>query len=457
MFDQLSDRFDALFKRLSGRGLLTEADVDAALREVRIALLEADVALPVIKRFMTLVKEKAVGEDVLKSIKPSEQVVKIVHDALVEVLGEGEELNLRAQPPVVLLMVGLQGSGKTTTTGKLARLLKNDRKKVLMASLDIYRPAAQAQLATLGQRTGVDSLEIIDGQKPLEITKRALDAAKKGGYDVLMLDTAGRLEIDEAMMAELDAVKATANPTEVLLVADAMTGQVAVDIATAFNERFGVTGIILTRMDGDSRGGAALSMREVTGKPIKYVGTGENLEGITPFHPKRVAGRILGMGDVVSLVEKMQENIDEEAALKMQDRMMDGKFDLNDLRSQLEQMTKMGSLSSLMDMMPGMKGMKDKIDPSKLDDRQIVRQIAIINSMTPKERRNPQLMNARRRIRIANGAGVSVNEVNKLLKSYDQMSRMMKKLGKMGGLAGLGKMFGKGGLPNISGMPKLPK
>jgi signal recognition particle subunit SRP54 len=457
MFDQLTSRFDALFKRLGGRGLLTEADVDAALREVRIALLEADVALPVIKRFMALVREKAVGEDVLKSIKPSEQVVKIVHDALVEVLGEGEELNLRAQPPVVMLMVGLQGSGKTTTTGKLARLLKNERKKVLMASLDIYRPAAQAQLATLGQRTGVDSLEIIDGQKPLEITKRALEAAKKGGYDVLMLDTAGRLEIDETMMAELDGVKALANPTEVLLVADAMTGQVAVDIATAFNDRFGVTGIILTRMDGDSRGGAALSMREVTGKPIKYVGTGENLEGLSPFHPKRVAGRILGMGDVVSLVEKMQESIDEDAALKMQERMESGKFDLTDLKNQLKQVQKMGSLSSIVDMLPGMKGMKDKIDPSKLDDRQIVRQIAIIDSMTPKERRNPQLMNARRRLRIAGGAGVTVNEVNKLLKSYDQMARMMKKMNKMGGMAGLAKLFGKGGMPSIPGMPKLPK
>ena len=453
MFDQLSDRFDALFKRLSGRGLLTEADVDAALREVRIALLEADVALPVIKRFMTLVREKAVGEDVLKSIKPSEQVVKVVHDALVEVLGEGEGLNLRAQPPVVILMVGLQGSGKTTTTGKLARVLKADRKKVLMASLDIYRPAAQAQLATLGERTGVDSLEIIDGQKPLEITKRALDNAKKGGYDVLMLDTAGRLEIDEQMMTELDGIKKLANPTEVLLVADAMTGQVAVDIATAFNDRFGVTGIVLTRMDGDSRGGAALSMREVTGKPIKYVGTGENLEGLTPFHPKRVAGRILGMGDVVSLVEKMQETIDEDQAEKMQERMMAGKFDLNDLKSQLEQVTKMGSLSSIMDMMPGMKGMKSKVDPSKLDDKQIVRQIAIINAMTPKERRNPGLMNARRRLRIANGSGVAVSDVNKLLKSYDQMNRMMKKMNKMGGLA---KLLGKGGMAGLPGMPKLP-
>ena len=390
MFDQLSGKLKNVFDKLASRGRLTEGDVDDALRGVRLALIEADVALPVIKKFMTSVREEAVGESVLKAVKPSEQIVKIVHDGLVSVLGAGEELNLRAQPPVVVLMAGLQGSGKTTTTAKLAKRLKEKQnKKVLIASLDIYRPAAQKQLGIVGDRVGVDSLEIIDGQQPVEITKRALTEAKKGGYDVLMLDTAGRGDLDETLMNELIAVKKTANPTETLLVADGLTGQVAVDIAKAFNEKVGVTGIVLTRMDGDGRGGAALSMREVTGQPIKYLGMGEGLDALTPFDPERLAGRILGMGDIVEMVEKAQAAISEDDAMAMQDKMMSGKFSLADLKKQIQTMQKMGSMSDLLGMMPGMpgmSGMKDKIDPSKLDDKQLVRQVAIIDSMTPIER-----------------------------------------------------------------------
>ena len=446
MFDQLSGKLKNVFDKLASRGRLTESDVDDALRGVRLALLEADVALPVIKKFMAEVREEAVGESVLKAVKPSEQIVKIVHDGLVKVLGEGEELNLRAQPPVVVLMAGLQGSGKTTTTAKIAKRLKEKQnKKVLLASLDIYRPAAQKQLGIVAERVGVDSLEIIEGQKPVDITKRALTEAKKGGFDVLMLDTAGRGDLDEELMNELIAVKKTANPTETLLVADGLTGQVAVDIAKAFNEKVGVTGIVLTRMDGDGRGGAALSMREVTGQAIKFLRMGEGLDALTPFDPTRLAGRILGMGDIVEMVEKAQAAISEDDAMAMQEKMMSGKFSLADLKKQMQMMQKMGSMSDLLGMMPGMGGMKDKIDPSKLDDKMLIRQVAIIDSMTPLERYNPHILNAKRRRRIAEGSGVTVNDVNKLIKSHEQMQQAMKKLKKMGGLGALAGMMGKMG------------
>ncbi len=446
MFDQLSGKLKTVFDNLSGRGRLSESDVDEALRGVRLALLEADVALPVIKHFMEEVREQAVGESVLKAVKPSEQIIKIVHDGLVNVLGTGEDLNLRMQPPAVILMSGLQGSGKTTTTAKLAKRLKEkDNKRVMLASLDIYRPAAQEQLAVVAKRVGVDSLAIIEGQIPTDITKRAITEAKKNGYDVLILDTAGRHEIDQTMMDELLAVKKIAAPAETLLVADGLTGQVAVDIATAFNDKIGVTGIILTRMDGDGRGGAALSMREVTGQPIKFLGMGEGLDALTPFEPERLAGRILGMGDVVELVEKAQQVVSEEEAEAMQEKMMSGKFNLLDLKKQIQAMQKMGSLSDLMGMMPGMGAMKDKVDPSKLDDKMLVRQIAAIDSMTKIERLNPHILNAKRRKRIAAGAGISVNDVNKLIKSFETMQTAMKRIKKMGGLGALANMMGGGG------------
>ena len=453
MFDQLSTRLKGVFDKIASRGLLTEGDVDNVLRDVRIALLEADVALPVIKQFMAKVRVDAVGEKVLKAVKPGEQVVKVVHDALVDVLGAGEPLNLRAQAPVVILMAGLQGSGKTTTSAKLAKFLREkEHKKVLLASLDVYRPAAQEQLATVARQAGAESLPIIADQQPPDITRRALDEARRGGYDILILDTAGRLQVDAAMMAELEQVKKLAAPTETLLVADSLTGQVAVEIATAFHEQIGITGIILTRIDGDGRGGAALSMRAVTGQPIKFLGTGENIGGLSPFSPDRLAGRILGMGDVVELVERAQQAMSEEDAAGMQEKMFSGQFTLEDLKKQLKMMRKMGSMTQMLDLIPGMGKFKDKIDPSKLDDKAMNRQVAIIDSMTPKERRNPDILNAKRRKRVAAGAGVSVHDVNKLIKSYDQMRRAMKQLKKMGGIGALGKLMG-GGKPPFGGMP----
>jgi signal recognition particle subunit SRP54 len=433
MFDQLSGRLKKTFDRLTSRGLLTELDVSDALREIRIALLEADVALPVIKRFMLIVKEKAVGDKVLGAVSPGQQIIKIVNDALVDVLGEAEELNLSTQPPAVIMMVGLQGSGKTTTTGKLAKLLKEKHnKKVLLASLDIYRPAAQEQLQTLAERVDVGSVEIIAKQKPLEITKRAIKQAKQEGYDVLFLDTAGRTEIDDTLMDELTAVKNLANPIEIMLIADSLTGQVAVKVADTFNQKIGITSISLTRMDGDGRGGAALSMREVTGCPIKYVGMGEGMGALETFRPESVANRILGMGDIVSLVEKVQEAASEEDMADMEEKFLSGKgFNLIDLRKQLKMMKKMGGLSSMMGLIPGMGKFKDKIDPSKIDDKAIIHQIAVIDSMTPQERKFPAILNAKRRKRIAAGAGVTVNVVNKLIKSHLQMGKMMKKMGGM--------------------------
>ncbi len=457
MFDSLSDRLGGVFDKLRGRGALREQDVIDAMREVRIALLEADVALPIVRRFIDDVTEKAIGQSVLKSVTPGQQVVKIVNDALVEMLGgeQTAELDLEALPPVVIMMVGLQGSGKTTTTAKLAKLLREKHgKKVLMASLDVNRPAAQQQLAVLGEQIGTATLPIIAGQAPVDIATRALQSAKLQAVDVLLLDTAGRLHVDAQLMDEMKAVAAISVPKEVLLVVDALTGQDAVNVAQSFSGQVDLTGVILTRMDGDARGGAALSMRAVTGKPIKFAGTGEKIDAIEPFHPVRVAGRILGMGDVVSIVEKAAASIAEADAEKMAARMAKGQFDLNDLRMQLGQMQKMGGLGALAGMMPGMKKAKAAMAQSGMDDKVLIRMDAIIGSMTPKERTRPELLNAKRKIRIANGSGMQVQDVNKLLKMHQEMERAMKQIKKMGGLAGLGKLFGGGGMG--AAMPGLP-
>ncbi len=443
MFDSLSKRLGDVFERLTRRGALSEADVDAALREVRTALLEADVALPVVKDFVDAVRAKAVGQDVIKSVTPGQMVVKIVHDHLVETLGgQGVELNLNAAPPVAILMVGLQGSGKTTTTAKIAYRLaqggqgilagQRDKKKVLMASLDVTRPAAQQQLAILGQQAGVATLSIVPLEQPVAITKRALDTARREGYDVVMLDTAGRLAIDDRLMAEVAAVRDVAKPLETLLVVDAMTGQDAVNLARSFNEKVGVTGIVLTRVDGDARGGAALSMRAVTGRPIKLLGVGEKIDALEPFHPDRIASRILGMGDIVSLVEKAAETIEQEEAERLAAKMKKGEFDLNDMVSQLRQLKKMGGLSGLMGMLPGVAKIKAQMKDAKVDEKALSRQEAIIMSMTPKERRNPNLIHASRKKRIAKGSGTEVQEINRLIKQFLQMRDVMKQMKKMG-------------------------
>ena len=446
MFDGLSERLGGVFDRLRGRGALTEADVRAAMREVRIALLEADVALPVARDFVDKVTEQAIGQNVLRSVTPGQQVVKIVSDALTDMLGGGEAtLELGVIPPAVIMMVGLQGSGKTTTTAKLAkRLAKREGKKVLMASLDVNRPAAQEQLATLGQQTEVATLPIVAGQRPVEIAKRAMQAAKLQGYDVLMLDTAGRLHVDQALMDEMQAIADISKPHEILLVVDALTGQDAVNVAQNFSEHVPLTGVVLTRMDGDARGGAALSMRAVTGKPIKFAGTGEKMDAIEAFHPGRVAGRILGMGDVVSLVEKAAEAIQVEDAERMAKRLEKGQFDMNDLRSQLAQMQRMGGLGALAGMMPGMKKAQAAL-ASGGHDKTLIRMDAMIGSMTPKERTKPELLNAKRKIRVAKGSGTTVQDVNKLLKMHQEMAGAMKKLKKMGGIKGMMAMLGKGG------------
>jgi signal recognition particle subunit SRP54 len=458
MFDTLSDRLTGVFDRLRGRGALNEADVREAMREVRVALLEADVALPVARKFIDAVTEKAVGQSVLKSVTPGQQVVKIVHDELVEMLGgadgfAGSPLELDVRPPAVILMVGLQGSGKTTTTAKLGKLLREKHgKKVLMASLDVARPAAQEQLAVLGSQVEVATLPIVSGQQPVDIARRALESAKLQAVDVLMLDTAGRLHVDEALMAEMRAVAGVSAPTETLLVVDSLTGQDAVNVAQSFSGEVPLTGVILTRMDGDARGGAALSMRAVTGKPIKFAGTGEKLDAIEPFSPERVAGRILGMGDVVSLVEKAAATIDKEEADKLASRMLKGQFDLNDLRSQLKQMQNMGGLGMLAGMMPGMKKAKQAMAQSGVDDKVLVHMDAIIGSMTAKERQRPELLNAKRKKRVAAGSGTDVQDVNKLLKMHQEMGRAMKQIRKMGGLKGLGALLGGGGMGGLGGM-----
>jgi signal recognition particle subunit SRP54 len=434
MFQNLSQRLSGVLQKLTGKGLLTEEDVGTAMREVRIALLEADVALPVVKQFVEAVRQEAVGQEVIRSVTPGQMVVKIVHDHLIKLLG-GESEGLEVDtPPSIILMCGLQGSGKTTTSGKLAKLLKEkQRKKVLLASLDVYRPAAQQQLASVAEKAGVESLEIVEGQKPEAITTRAIKEAKTRGYDVLILDTAGRLHIDEELMDELKAVEKIANPREILLVADAMTGQDAVRVAESFKAAVPLTGLVLTRMDGDARGGAALSMRSVTGCPIKFMGMGEKISDLEPFHPERVAGRILDMGDVVSLVERAAEVIDQDEAKAMAAKMQQGKFDLNDFAAQLKQLKKMGGISSMMGMLPGLGKLKDQLgDKMPTDDKPVLHQEALILSMTPKERANPDLLNASRKRRIAAGAGLTVQELNRLLKQHKQMQLMMKQFKKLG-------------------------
>jgi signal recognition particle subunit SRP54 len=435
MFDALSDRFSGIFDGLRKRGALSEADVGEALREVRLAMLEADVALPVVKDFTARVRERAVGAEVLESVSPGQQVAKIVHDALVEALGgEGAvPLNLGAPAPIPFLMVGLQGSGKTTTSGKLAlRLRTRERRRVLLASLDTQRPAAQLQLAQLAERAGVASLPIVAGETPVQIARRAMEAGRREGFDVVILDTAGRLSIDAALMQEVREIRAATSPVETLLVVDAMTGQDAVATARAFNEAVGVTGVILTRMDGDARGGAALSMRHVTGAPIKFSGSGEKIDALEEFHPERVAGRILGLGDIVGLVERAAETIDQDEAEKLANKMLKGTFTLEDYASQLRQIEKMGSITSIIGMMPGMGQMKKQLESANIDKSVFTRQRAIISSMTKKERLHPDIIKASRKKRIAAGSGVQVSEVNKLLKQFDDLSDMMKKIGKMG-------------------------
>jgi signal recognition particle subunit SRP54 len=455
MFDSLTNRLGDVFGKLRGRGALTEDDVRAAMREVRIALLEADVALPVVRSFIDQVTELAIGHDVIRSVTPGQQVVKIVNDALTEMLGsETSGLNLAVTPPAVIMMVGLQGSGKTTSTAKIAKRLKEkEGKKVMMASLDVNRPAAQEQLAVLGQQIDVATLPIIAGQQPVEIAQRALQSAKLQGFDVLMLDTAGRLHVDQQLMDEMQSVSRTASPAETLLVVDSLTGQDAVQVAQRFTEQVPLTGVVLTRMDGDARGGAALSMRAVTGKPIKFAGIGEKLDGLEVFQPSRIAGRILGMGDVVSLVEKAAETIKAEDAEAMAAKMAKGQFDLNDLRMQLNQMSRMGGLGALAGMIPGLKKAQAAMAQSNMDDKMLVHMDAIMGSMTPKERAKPELINAKRKIRIANGSGTSVQQVNKVLKMHQEMSTAMKKIRKMGGLKGLGALFGRGGgIPGLGGL-----
>ncbi len=435
MFDTLSSKLSTVFDGLRSRGRLSEIDIAEALREVRLALLEADVALPVVKDFIGKVRERATGIEVLDSVAPGQQVIKVVNDVMVEALGGAGAvpLNLAAVSPIPFLMVGLQGSGKTTTSGKLAlRLKQREKKRVLLASLDTQRPAAQLQLAQLAERAGVASLPIIAGQTPVEIARRAMETGRREVYDVVILDTAGRLSIDTALMDEVKAIRAATNPVETLLVVDAMTGQDAVNTARAFNEALGVTGIVMTRMDGDARGGAALSMRAITGAPIKLTGSGEKLDALEEFHPERVAGRILGMGDIVGLVERASETLDAEEGERLAAKMMAGNFDLDDYAKQLKQITKMGSISSIVGMLPGMGAAKEALENANVDKTVLSRQGAIIGSMTMKERRTPDIIKASRKKRIAAGSGTSVQDVNKLLKQFDDMSTMMKRMKKLG-------------------------
>jgi signal recognition particle subunit SRP54 len=469
MFEGLSKRLGDVFDKLRGRGALTEADVDAALREVRTALLEADVALPVVRQFVDEVRPKAIGADVIRSVTPGQMVIKIVNDHLVEMLGGTvADLDLNAIPPVVILMVGLQGSGKTTTSAKIGYRLTQGpqgmasevfggsgtfatRRKVMMASLDTRRPAAQQQLKILGEQTGVTTLPIVPLEMPLAITRRAMEQARREGYDVLILDTAGRLSIDEELMTEVKQISDLAQPKETLLVADAMTGQDAVNTAKAFNERLAVTGIVLTRVDGDSRGGAALSMRAVTGRPVKLIGVGEKFDALEPFHPDRIASRILGMGDIVSLVERAAETIEKEDAEKLAAKVRKGQFDMDDLLSQLRQLRKMGGLSGLMGMLPGAMQAKAAMSKAKIDEKQLKRQEAVILSMTPRERRNPDIIHASRKKRIAAGSGVAVQDVNKLLKQHADMLKMMKRVNKLGEK---GFMRSLGGMQPPPGFPR---
>lgn len=453
MFESLSERLGGILDKLTRRGALTAEDVNEAMREVRRALIEADVALEVVRSFTDKVRTRAVGAEVIRSVSPGQQVIKIVHDQLVEMLGStAQPIDLAAVAPVPIMMVGLQGSGKTTTSAKIARrLTQRQKRKVLLASLDTRRPAAQEQLRVLGEQNGIDTLPIVAGQTPTQIAERAMTAGRLGGYDVVILDTAGRIHIDEPLMMEMAEIKRVANPHEILLVADSLTGQDAVNLAKSFDERVGITGIVLTRMDGDGRGGAALSMRAVTGKPIKLIGTGEKSDALDDFDPGRIAGRILGMGDIVALVEKAAEEMDLKKASEAAKKLQKGLFDLDDLREQLGQMIKIGGMKGMLGMMPGMAKIKNQLEGANLDDKVLKRQIAIINSMTKAERKKPDLLNASRKRRIAAGSGTKVEEINRLLKSHRQMADMMKMMGKKkGGLfGGLGSLFGGGGMPDI--------
>jgi len=458
MFEGLSDRLSGVFDRLSGRGVLTEKDIDAAMREVRVALLEADVALPVVREFIEKARQEALGEAVIRSVKPADQVIKIVHDGLVDMLGgtEAQPLRLALNPPTVIMVAGLQGSGKTTLSAKIAlRLSKTERKRVLMASLDVRRPAAMEQLAILGKEAGVDTLPILPGQAPADIARRAISAAKLGGFDVLILDTAGRTTLDEAMMSEAAEIAKIASPTETLLVADSLTGQDAVRTAKAFHERLPLTGLVLTRADGDARGGAALSMRAVTGLPIKFLGTGEKIDALDVFDAQRVAGRILGRGDVVALVERAAAELDEAKARTMAEKLAKGRFDLDDMADQLMQMERMGGMEGLVGMLPGVQKMKKQIAESGMNDSMFRRQRAIIGSMTRQERKKPDILQASRKRRIAAGAGVEVAEVNRLLKQHRQMQDTFKSMAKGGGrgFARLGAMMGgPGGVDRLRSM-----
>ena len=458
MFEGLSDRLSGVFDRLSGRGVLTEKDIDAAMREVRVALLEADVALPVVRDFIEKARQEALGEAVIRSVKPADQVIKIVHDGLVDMLGgtEAQPLRLALNPPTVLMVAGLQGSGKTTLCAKIAlRLSRTDRKRVLMASLDVRRPAAMEQLAILGKEAGVDTLPILPGQAPADIARRAISAARLGGFDVLILDTAGRTTLDEAMMSEAAEIARIASPTETLLVADSLTGQDAVRTAKAFHDRLPLTGLVLTRTDGDARGGAALSMRAVTGLPIKFLGSGEKIDALDVFDAQRVAGRILGRGDVVALVERAAAELDEAKARTMAEKLAKGRFDLDDMADQLSQMERMGGMEGLVGMLPGVQKMKKQIAESGMNDSMFRRQRAIIGSMTRQERKKPDILQASRKRRIAAGAGVEVAEVNRLLKQHRQMQDTFKSMAKGGGrgFARLGAMMGgPGGLDSLKSM-----
>ncbi|MDY6407933.1 MAG: signal recognition particle protein [Pseudomonadota bacterium] len=456
MFSGLAEKLGAVFDKLTRRGILTESAVDETMREIKIALIEADVALPVIKDFIASVREKAIGEQIVKSVSPAQMVVKIVNDALVDLLGESQPLRINSKQQNIILVVGLQGSGKTTSSAKLAKRFQKEGKKVLLASLDTYRPAAQEQLSELARMNGLTVLPIVKSENPIQITQRALKEAQTTLADILILDTAGRLHIDEDMMKEVASIRDLAHPAETLLVADALMGQDAVQMAEAFNQKIGITGIILTRIDGDSRGGAALSMRSVTGVPIQFLGVGEKADALELFDAKRIAGRILGMGDVVGLVETAIEKVNQEEAQKVADRMMSGRFDLNDMLSQMQQINNMGDIKGIMKMIPGFNKFSAQIEASGINNQMIKRQEAIILSMTPYERKNPDIIKAARKQRIANGAGVSVNEVNRLLKQYDQMADVMKKFKKMGPLGMMSmmkKMDGmmSGGNPFMNG------
>jgi len=443
MFDNLTNKLENIFSKLKNAPSLSEGQVDSGLKEIRQALLEADVALPVAKEFITNIKPKAIGQEIIRSTSPGQMIVKIVYDELVNILGtKNEELNLKAIPPVSLLLVGLQGSGKTTSAGKLAKLIeKNFKKKVMLVSLDVYRPAAQEQLKILAETNNILNLPIVEKQQPIDITKRALNAANLNGADVIIFDTAGRTQIDLPMMSEIKQIKEIINPTETILVADSLTGQIAVNVAKEFDTAVSLSSIILTRVDGDGRGGAALSMKHVTGKPIKYIGVGEKITDFELFHPERIANRILGMGDVISLVEKASQDLDEEKIKKTEEELKKGIFTMDSYLSQLRQMKKMGGMEGVMSLLPGVSKMKAQMDNSSIDEKMLIENEAVILSMTKQEKENPKIISGSRRKRISQGAGVDVSKINKLLKQFKLMADMMKKMSQ-------GKKIPSGVIPN---------